>query len=80
MTANTTRLGHRQASILHALRSGPAESILALEPVADFVHTWHYRAVHSLAKRGLVELTPAARGNAQRVAITDAGLAAVAAA
>ena len=73
----TTRLGHRQVGILRSLLDGPAASILALEPSSDFVHTWHYRAVHTLARRGLVTLTPAPQGNSIGVAITDAGIAAV---
>ena len=76
---NTTRLGSRQIDILNTLEAdGPADSILALEPAADFVHTWHYRAVHSLAKRGLVNLTPSGIGNRIGVEITAAGSNAIA--
>ena len=76
---NTTRLGHRQATILSDLASDPkgeAPSILSLEPATDFVHTWHYRSVHSLAKHGLVDLVPTAARTIVR--ITDAGQAALA--
>ena len=77
---NTTRLGHRQATILSDLASDPqgqAPSILSLEPASDFVHTWHYRSVHSLAKHGFVDLVPQAARTIVR--ITDAGLKALAA-
>ena len=78
MQNNSTRLGHRQASILTSVADAPARSILSLEPETDFVHTWHYKAVHRLAKRGLVSLVPAGTGNSIAVHITDAGLAALA--
>ena len=74
----STRLGHRQASILIAVADTPAESILSLEPSSDRVHMYHYRAVHSLAKRGLVDLVPASTGNRIGISITDAGAAAIA--
>ena len=74
------RTGHRERSILRDLASRPdgfAPSKLSLEPETDFVHTFHYRSLKTLERKGLVAFEPSGAWGPIGVRITPAGEAAL---